>query len=280
MHNELNNYKTADLVIQADLGQVMIGSESIRLGPVNMKVLVLLVQNQERVVSRTILFDKIWKNQTVSDDTLTRCISDLRSKLGKYSSFNRLIITIPKKGYQWSPSSDLIEKNKDYKQNIKGINWYLMPYIKLLLVITLGLITLSITTLWLANYLTRPNHVPILLIPLKINNSKNQLMADKIEDSLRTNILQTKNIRFLSNTMVSNKNDFSLSLLSNQYGVQWAIEAKVREINGKFKIILSLVDTRTALEVYSKSRNISGKNVEINQFCLEFINDLDQKLLI
>ncbi len=278
MGEEFNNYKTADLVIQSDLGQVKIGDQSIHLGPINMKVLVLLVQNQGQVVTRSLLFDEVWKNQIVSDDTLTRCISDLRNKLGKYSSCEKLIVTVPKRGYQWNPSQDVLNSDQNPSSKVEVSENLIKPYINIILAVILGLFILSTSTLWIANLLTRPTHIPILLIPIEIDDSTNQAMANKIEDSLRNNILKTNKIRFLSNTVVRNKNDFSLTNLSKQYGMQWAIEAKIRTMGDSFKITLSLVDTRTALEIYSKSIDNDGKNTNIDKFCIEFINDLDQRL--
>jgi DNA-binding response OmpR family regulator len=71
---------SAQLSIDQAAGQVQAGAECIRLGPVNMKVLVLLLENAGRVVTRTEFFDRVWKQQLVSDDVLTRSISDLRTR--------------------------------------------------------------------------------------------------------------------------------------------------------------------------------------------------------
>ncbi len=70
-------------------------TEDIRLGPVNMRVLVTLIKQQGKVVSRSELFDTVWENQFVSDDVLTRCISDLRALLAKHDTSQKWIETVP-----------------------------------------------------------------------------------------------------------------------------------------------------------------------------------------
>ena len=92
------NLITANLIICPSHGQVIIDKAVHRISPINMKVLMLLIKNQGQVVNRNQVFDSVWANQEVSDDTLTRCISDLRAQIGKDT-----IKTLPKRGYQWIP---------------------------------------------------------------------------------------------------------------------------------------------------------------------------------
>jgi len=47
-----------------------------------MELLVYLVNNRERVVSRNELLDQLWKNQVVADDVLNVAMSSLRKALG------------------------------------------------------------------------------------------------------------------------------------------------------------------------------------------------------
>lgn len=60
-----------------------------------MQVLVVLSGNAGQVVSRRELLDTVWPNQLVRDDTLSRCISQIRKVLGPNS-----IETVPKIGYR------------------------------------------------------------------------------------------------------------------------------------------------------------------------------------
>jgi DNA-binding winged helix-turn-helix (wHTH) protein len=93
-------------------GHVETEQGCFRLGPVNMAVLTLLIEQQGQVVSRRALFDSVWKNQIVSDDVLTRSISDIRSQLSKYSKI-KLIETLPKRGYRWLPDVSILKQDSE-----------------------------------------------------------------------------------------------------------------------------------------------------------------------
>jgi DNA-binding winged helix-turn-helix (wHTH) protein len=103
-------YQCGDLRICPSLGTITSASgASVRLGPVNMRVLEALLAGAGDVVSRSDLFKAVWKNQVVSDDALTRCIADIRAELRTFSGQDNWIETLPKRGYRWLIETDLRE---------------------------------------------------------------------------------------------------------------------------------------------------------------------------
>ncbi len=72
--------------------------ETITLTLKQFELLPALVENAGDVVSKDQLFEQVWKDVTVADETLTRNISWLRQKLGD----SALIETVPKRGYRFA----------------------------------------------------------------------------------------------------------------------------------------------------------------------------------
>ena len=65
-----------------------------------MEVLVFLARNAGRVVSRDEIVETVWRGSVVTDEALTRCISELRSTFSDSKKEPKFIQTIPKRGYQ------------------------------------------------------------------------------------------------------------------------------------------------------------------------------------
>ena len=65
-----------------------------------MEVLVCLAENQGQLVSKEQLMQTVWANTFVTDDVLTRSISELRKSLEDDSKESTVIQTIPRKGYR------------------------------------------------------------------------------------------------------------------------------------------------------------------------------------
>lgn len=81
-------------------GTIARDKDTIHLEPKVMDVLICLAGAPSDVVLREDLFDQVWGNVVVSEEVLTRCISELRSALGDTSNPRCYIQTLPKRGYR------------------------------------------------------------------------------------------------------------------------------------------------------------------------------------
>lgn len=71
-----------------------------KIEPRSMAVLKLLIDNQNQVVSRDMFSADIWQGRVTVDESLTRCISELRKVLELDTKKPQYIKTIHKKGYK------------------------------------------------------------------------------------------------------------------------------------------------------------------------------------
>lgn len=78
-------------------GCVHLGEQQIDLPPKPFEVLRYLAENAGRLVPKRELFEAVWPNVSVTDDSLVQCIGELREKLGDVD--HRLIKTVPRRGY-------------------------------------------------------------------------------------------------------------------------------------------------------------------------------------
>ena len=74
--------------------------QDIELRPKSFEVLRRLVESPERLLSKEEIISAVWPNVVVSDDSLARCMSDIRLALG--DAEQRIIKTIPKRGYMFA----------------------------------------------------------------------------------------------------------------------------------------------------------------------------------
>ena len=73
------------------------GNGSVSLRPKSFDVLRYLVEHAGRVVTKEELIAAIWPNVTVSDESLTQCISEIRRAIGNPAK--EIIRTVPRRGY-------------------------------------------------------------------------------------------------------------------------------------------------------------------------------------
>ncbi|MCB0279048.1 MAG: winged helix-turn-helix domain-containing protein [Calditrichaeota bacterium] len=87
--------------LDTDASTIISGKNSVHVPPKFFEVLIFLVQHAGQVVSRRMLFDALWTDTIVVDESLTRAVSELRKIFKSIDSSAPVIETIPKKGYRF-----------------------------------------------------------------------------------------------------------------------------------------------------------------------------------
>jgi TolB-like protein/cytochrome c-type biogenesis protein CcmH/NrfG len=88
-------------VLDADLRELTRDGTAVRLQPQVFDLLLYLVRQRERVVSKDELFSQIWSDRIVSDSALNSRINAARKAVGDDGATQRLIRTIPRKGFRF-----------------------------------------------------------------------------------------------------------------------------------------------------------------------------------
>jgi adenylate cyclase len=89
-------YAFAGFTLNLQRGVLRDGSGAVDLRPKAFHLLACLITNAGRVMPKEELLDTIWPDVTVSEDSLTQCIGELRRALGQAASAIR---TVPRRGY-------------------------------------------------------------------------------------------------------------------------------------------------------------------------------------
>ena len=107
---------------------------SVRLEPKVMEVLTVLASHPGRVVHRDEILDTVWPDVVVTENTLSRCIYQLRNELGKVGAQSGQpefdpIETLPKRGYRLLVALNTIpaDGNVSPKSNAPGLPT--IPYV-------------------------------------------------------------------------------------------------------------------------------------------------------
>ena len=91
----------ADHALDTDRRELRSGSEPVAVEPQVFDLLVYLLQNRDRVVSKDDLIASVWGGRIVSDSTLTSRINAARKAVGDSGEDQKLIRTSPRKGLRF-----------------------------------------------------------------------------------------------------------------------------------------------------------------------------------
>src|SRR5688572_1219822 len=101
--NELapHTYTFAEYELDPARRLLLRAGQSIPLNAKSFDLLVVLIQNRERVITKEELMEMVWRDQFVEEANLAVQISALRKVLGEKKGEHRFIVTVPGRGYRF-----------------------------------------------------------------------------------------------------------------------------------------------------------------------------------
>lgn len=94
-------YRFNDIDLDTALMEVRCAGAARPVEPQVFDLLRLLIENRERVVSRDDLISSVWNGRIVSDTTISARINAARRAVGDSGSRQRVIKTVPRRGYRF-----------------------------------------------------------------------------------------------------------------------------------------------------------------------------------
>lgn len=94
------SFHISDWFVEPQLNTLTGPDRTARLEPKVMQVLLCLAEDAGQVIAKERLIQRVWPDTFVSDDVLTRSISELRRAFGDDAKEPRFIQTIPRGGYR------------------------------------------------------------------------------------------------------------------------------------------------------------------------------------
>src|SRR5262245_20261465 len=90
-----------DHTLDTDRRELRHGSEPVAVEPQVFDLLIYLVQNRDRVVSKDDLIASVWDGRIISESTLTSRINAARKAVGDSGERQKLIRTIARRGFRF-----------------------------------------------------------------------------------------------------------------------------------------------------------------------------------
>ena len=201
--------------IDTELLQLTASKKPVALQPQALALLVFLIQNCERVVTKDEIINAVWDGRAVSDATLNTRINALRRALGDSGATQTVIKTYPRRGFRFiaplengsTPSAATSSTTHDHNSNTA----------------TGGATKPSIAILPFANVSEDPEQ---------------EFFADGITDDLVTSMSRLRGI-FVSgrNSTLTYKNaQADARTVAAELGVRYVLEGSVRTAGNRVRV--------------------------------------------
>ena len=113
-------FRFSNHVLDVGLRELTRGGESVAVEPQVFDLLIYLVENRERVVSKDDLIENIWDGRIVSESTLTSRINAARKAVGDSGRDQAVIRTIARKGFRFVGEVQVLHGGAEPRGDLSG----------------------------------------------------------------------------------------------------------------------------------------------------------------
>lgn len=256
-------YRFAEFELIVSEGELRTANSSIRLQQKPLLLLVELLEQPQRVVTREQLRKRMWGNETFVDyeQGINVAIKKVRDSLGDSTENPRLVETVAKRGYRFLVPVDKVER--EAKEDVEpeagatqptaqGATLHFEGRSRSWALAVLATVVLGIFGLLLFQFLAPGRHSAqihsIAVLPLRnlSPDSSQDYFADGITEELITNLAQSLPLRVISRTSVMRYKQTSepISQVARELGVEAIVEGSVSKAGDRVSVTVQLIDAR------------------------------------
>jgi TolB-like protein len=227
-----------DHVLDIDRRELRRGAQQIAVGPQVFDLLIYLVQNRERVVTKDDLLDAIWSGRFVSESNLTTRINAARKAIGDTGEEQRLIRTVPRKGFRFV---GVVTCEAENVKDVRG------------------------STATTPKPLPLPDKPSIAVLPFDnmSGDREQEYFADGMVEEIITALSRFRQLFVIArnSTFTYKGRAVDVKQVGRELGVRYVLEGSVRRCDNRVRIAAQLIDATTATHLWADRFDSAIENI-------------------
>jgi adenylate cyclase len=206
-------------------GCLRVANREVDLRPKSFDVLRYLVEHQGRLISKDEILKAVWPNLAVTDESLARCISEIRSVVG--DSHQKIIKTVPRRGYLFSVHASCEPRAEPSTQASRP------------------------------EPIRAVDHKPSIAVLAFTNLSgdpSQEYFSDGITEDVITELSRFSELFVIArNSSFQYKGNFpDIRQVGRELGVRYVLEGSIRRVEDRVRITAQLVDASTGVHLWAE----------------------------
>lgn len=255
-----DRYLIGESTLDVTLGCLCRNGTEVSLRPKSFALLQYLVSHAGRLVTKDELLSKIWPDVVVTEDSLTRCVSEARAALG--DTDQKLIKTVSKRGYVFAGPVTRLDDNSVVPSPVEvtpreendGRTWRWRRAFPALVAI-LAIAGMAWYGVFWQHQTTSPPRLSLVVLPFaNLSNDPGQdYLGDVITEDLTRalSLLRGSTVISAGSALTLKGRTVDIKQIGRDFGVRYALEGSVLRSDGSVRINTRLVDTEALTTLWS-----------------------------
>lgn len=264
-----SSFSFLDFTLDRAAARLLRGTNEINLRPKSFQVLQYLVERHGRLVTREELLQTVWGDVAVTDESITKCIADIRKALADDS--HEIIRTVSRRGFLFQPEVRLVDRCAvpDEGEMLPrreavspSFSWARRfagrPAMLFAGMVVFGLLTGLVALRWHGDPSgRRPTFEAIAVLPFESLSSgtDQQYLADGMTDALITYLGQVSPLRVIARTSVGQYQGTKKSVqqIARELNVDVVVEGTITHSGDRLRATANLIQVSPEQHIWAGS---------------------------
>ena len=228
------DYRFGEFEIDIGRHELRRGGQAVRIEPQVFDLLLHLVRNRDRIVSKDELIEAIWQGRIISEAALSTCVSAARRAVGDSGGSQQFIRTVPKRGFRFVCKID--DEAKPAVNDDKGADGSVATAKPVEII-------QDITD---APALALPDKPSIAILPFQnlSGDPDQEYFADGLTEDIITGLSRQRWFFVIArnSTFAFKGGAVDVRKVAGELGVRYVLEGSVRKAAGKVRVTGQLID--------------------------------------
>jgi len=245
-------YRFDDLLVDPEMWRLSRDGQEIHLEPLVLELLIYLIANRDRLVTRQELMDTVWGDTVISESALTKAVARLRQALGDDSTTHRYLETVRSRGYRFIAAVE--ETERPDSPDLRSRKSHAQKVGRTLLAGAAAIVVLIILTVF---WFRAPPHEAaqeevirsLAVLPLSnlTGDPERDYYVDGLQDLLITELSQLPGLRVTSrqSTLRYRDSHRSTADIAGELGVDALVEGSLLREGSTIEVTIQLIDGRS-----------------------------------
>ena len=252
-------YRFDDFLADPETWRLSRAGREIHLEPVVLKLLVYLIANRTRLVTRDELMDTVWGDTVISESALTKAVARLRKALDDDSAAPRYLETVRSRGYRFVAEVEEIEE-PDQADVLSGKSRAAAARRLLFAGAAAVVVLIVLAVSWLRGPPVETSQAEAIesLAVLPLDNltgdPEQDYYVDGLQDLLITELSQLSGLRVTSRQSTRRYRDSQLSAtdMAKELDVDALVEGSLLREGSNIEVTIQLIDGRRDAHLWAE----------------------------
>jgi TolB-like protein/DNA-binding winged helix-turn-helix (wHTH) protein len=237
-------YRFDNFEVDSDAWRLSRGGQEIHLEPVVLKLLIYLIANRGRLVTRQELMDTVWGDTVIGDSALTKAAARLRRALGDDSSTHHYLETVHSQGYRFIAAVEEVERPSgpeppSRQSPARAVSRNLLAGTTVLVM----LIILAVLGFRAPPHAETVRSIAVLPLSNLTGNPEKEYYVNGLQDLLITELAQIPDLRVTSRQSTRRYRNSSLAAtdIADELGVDALVEGSLLRADSQIEVTVQLI---------------------------------------